>query len=136
MAYYPYCFTINRLRLPARLGCHSPERSVSQPVEVSVRLYFASEPAFVSNDDAAFIDYDALCGMLKDLVKQHEFQLIEYMAGTLFRHIRSYLDASAFSDVRVWLSLTKCEAPVELLEGGAGFVLSDMGEGDTHIAPK
>lgn len=135
MAYYPYCFTINRLRLPARLGCHAPERSVKQPVEVTIRLYFASEPAFVSDDNARFIDYDALCGLVKDTVKQNEFQLIEYMAGVLFRQLRGYIDALPFGDVRIWLSLTKCEAPVESLEGGASFVLSDFEKGDTHIAP-
>lgn len=135
MTHYAQCFSIDRLRLEAHLGFGEAERAGLQPVEVSMRLYFSAAPSCASHDHAPFIDYAAVAQVMTDAVRQREYRLIEYMAGELFRQVRAYLDAHAGVEVRLWLRLTKCQAPVDGLQGGASYALSDLPPGATTVEP-
>jgi FolB domain-containing protein len=126
MTHYLHCFTINRLRLAVRLGYEAPERRTPQPVEADIRLYFADAPACVGDDHGSFIDYAGVCSRVSDAVARDEFHLLEYLTGTLFRTVRSYVDSKGGAEVKIWLRLTKCAAPVPYLEGGASFVMTDL----------
>lgn len=134
MAHYPYCFTIDSLRMMAHLGWQAPERSVRQPVTVDMRLYFPSALVALSDDDGGFLDYHGLCKTIQAQIESREFRLIEFMASELFAAARAFADAHQCDDVRIWLRLRKCTPPVEYLENGASFVMSDLPEGATTIA--
>lgn len=134
MPHYATSFSINRLRIPARLGVTEAERAAPQPVEISLRLYFAQPPACTGDDHAAFVDYHALSTQLSAMVVEREFRLIEYMAQQLFDHARAYLERHRAVEVKLWLKLTKCAPAVEYLQDGASFTLSDLPAGAT-VAP-
>ena len=134
MAYYPYCLSLNRLRLQVNLGYYGPERDVKQPIEITLRMYFAAKPGGAVVDGESFIDYDGLSDALKDMAATQQFRLIEFMANALLGCARSYVDTAGFRDVKLWLQLTKCEAPVDDLMGGSSFTVSDLPVDATYIA--
>lgn len=133
MTYYPYCFSINRLQLAAKLGWYDAERRRPQPVELTIKLFFPKRPECVDDDFAHFIDYDMLCNSIHALVAQQEYRLIEYMAQSMLNHIRQFVDTKKAPDVKIWLTLTKSAPAVPHLLGGASFTLADVPEGATTI---
>lgn len=126
MTHYAHCFTVNRLRLGVRLGYEEPERKKPQPVEADIRLYFPKAPDCVGNDFGGFIDYAALCSRVSHFAERDEFRLLEYLTGALFHELRAFVDSKGGVEVKLWLKLTKCAAPVPYLEGGASFLMSDL----------
>lgn len=135
MTHYPYCFTIHRLQLAAKLGWYDAERRRPQPVELTIRLFFPKRPECVDDDFAHFIDYDVLCNSIHSLVGQNEYRLIEYMAQAMLTHVRAFIDDKAAHEVKIWLNLTKCAPAVPHLLGGASFAISDLAHDATTIAP-
>jgi FolB domain-containing protein len=131
MTHYASSFSINRLRLKARLGVGEAERAAPQPVELSVRWYFAQEPDCVSNDNGEFIDYAGLSQRLSKAIETREFRLIEFMARELFTIARDYIDDHGGKDIKLWLKLTKCQPAVPDLQEGASFILCDLQAGAT-----
>ena len=118
----------------AHLGWLAPERATPQAVEIDIRLYFPKAPACMGDDNGGFLDYHGLCDKVRAVVETREFRLIEYMSNEVFAAARQFADASKHEDVRIWLRLSKSEAPVPNLENGAGFVLSDLAADATVVA--
>lgn len=126
MTHYAHLLTVNRLQLAAHIGFYTGERAKPQPIEVSFRLYFPDAPDCAVNDEAHFIDYGALCKLLREYIEGKEFKLVEFMASDLFRYLRKVMDAQGGGAIKLWLSLNKVAAPVPGLTGGASFIHSDL----------
>lgn len=138
MTNYLAALSINTLRLQVRLGVGEPERQNPQPVELGVRFYFTSLPSCTQNDlSSDFICYDKICSSLIRYIEQREFHLIEYLCLDIHREIRGYLEAQLgehAQDVKLWIRVHKCEAPVAQMIGGASFVYSDLPLGAQVVA--
>lgn len=126
MHHYSHMVSVNRLEVSAHIGFYESERAKLQPVEICFRLYFPGKPSCASDDEAAFIDYGVLCGVLTDYIASRKFNLIEYMGSELFRHLREYLDGQGHKDIKLWLRMNKIQAPVKGLVGGASFTTCDL----------
>ena len=133
--HFAHILSINRLRLMVHLGFYEAERVKLQPVEISLRIYFPETPACALDDHAKFLDYGALCAAVEQWATSQKFRLVEYMGMQCFNMVRQYVDAHDCSQVRLWLQLTKCEAPVPNLQGGTSFIHSDLPVGSTSSMP-
>ena len=133
MPHYAHVLTLNRLEIQTHIGFYEAERNQKQPIEVSFRLYFPDAIACNTDDTAAFFNYATLAEVLQTCADSQKFNLIEYMAMELFRHLRKYLDENNGTDARLWLQLNKIKAPVTGLLGGASFVHSDLPADATYI---
>lgn len=132
---YASILTVNRLRLMVHLGFYERERSVPQPIEISMRLYFPETPACAKDDHAKFLDYASLSASISEWATSQQFRLVEYMGMQAFNHVRAYLDAHHYENVKLWLQLVKCEAPVPNLQGGTSFIHSDVPIAATSFMP-
>lgn len=133
MTHYAHILTLEQLEILTHLGFYDEERGKRQRVAISLRIYFPKAPACAQDDYAKFMDYGALANHLIAWVTQGEFRLIEYMGMQAFQCVRAYLDTHHCADARLWLKLTKCDAPVPNLNGGASFIHSDLPAGATTI---
>ena len=124
--YYSSCLTLDRVRLMVSLGREAGERSVKQPVELTIRLYFAEPvaPCFDDND-SQLLCYAHLSTSLEAFISGREFRLIEYLNHQCYLQLRSLLP----QDVKLWVKLHKVEAPVPTLKGGASFIYTDLPAG-------
>lgn len=133
MAHYAHVVSISRLQFEMLLGFLPDERRNRQKVEVSFRLYFPGEIACNRDDEADFFDYNALSESVKQFVADKRYNLIEFAAMQMFRHLREVIDARGGREAKLWFQLNKIDAPVEGLLGGASFVHSDLPPEATYI---
>ena len=107
---------IHDLSLFVHLGCSLQERSVLQEVRVFIDVVFTAPPLGEKTDCLDdTICYDEMCHLLRDYVKDRQFQLVEKMA----RECLSILNKKyPFAFIR--LTCHK-QAPVEGLRGGVRY---------------
>ena len=133
--HYAHILTVNRLRLMVHLGFYEEERVQLQPIEISLRMYFPQSPACSRDDHAKFLDYGKLCAAIAEWSISQQFRLLEYMGQEAFDFVRAYIDEHGYHEIKLWLSLTKCEPPVPNLQGGTSFIHSDVPIGSTSFMP-
>lgn len=134
MTHYAHMLTLSRLRLPVHLGFYDEERAKKQMVEVSIRLYYLTPPAAADNDHAPFHDYAKLAAEITEYMDTRQFRLLEFMANDMFRHVRAWYDARGGKEIKLWLKVNKCDAPVPNLMDGANYIMSDLPAGATAVA--
>jgi FolB domain-containing protein len=125
--------SMHQLRLNVHLGEHEPERSEEQAIEVSVSFYFKDLPSACGNDNGQFLCYGKITDALERLVEKQEFRLIEFLAMRMYDALRGEIltcfGKEKAEDVYVWISLHKCNLPIEQLVGGASFEYTDVPSG-------
>ena len=110
------------LALRVRLGCTAAERAEPQEVRVGVRVRFAEPPHACRTDEMdGTICYARIADLFRERCRDREFRLIERLASDLFCALRCELPPG----LRLELALTKVRPPVEGLECGVTFALSD-----------
>lgn len=119
---YNNVLRVNRIRLGVRLGCEKEERAQAQHVEVDLAFYAPelAEPSLADKGD--FICYDKISNALDAMCKGKEFRLIEYLCVEMFNKVRSM----APQEVKIALTVTKCQIPVSFVLGGASFSYTDL----------
>jgi dihydroneopterin aldolase len=116
-------WTLTDLRIDARLGCLPSERKTPQTVRLDLRLWQDGVPAACRSDALAdTVCYARLSAALRALGTEGEFGLIEHLAYRAFGVVRGLCP----EDVRVSVTVTKLRPPVEGLEGGASFCVSEL----------
>ena len=74
---------LHDIRVDGRHGVGDEERAVPQPFEVDVELVRDLREAGRSDDLARTIDYSAVDGIVRDVVANQSFKLLETIAETI-----------------------------------------------------
>lgn len=122
---YSSALTINRLRLSVHLGCEKEERVTPQPVEVSIRFYYPAIPAPALRDEGEYECYDKISASIRRMCANKEFRLIEFLCMQVYEVARKAVK----KDVKIWVSLTKCNLPVPEVLNGASYLYTDLPPG-------
>lgn len=130
--YYSSCLTIDRLALAIRIGLEREERLAPQAIEVDLRFYFQRPVEGCHDDDGAFLCYGQVHELLTRMTREREYRLIEFLTLELYRAVRTLIAEAMPQEaeqIKLWLKVRKCRPPVAGLEGGAGFVYTDLPAG-------
>ena len=71
---------IDEIRLPARIGIYPREKTLPQPVEISLRIGTSMANAAVSDDIRDTIDYATVVERLRSELATRHFNLLEKLA--------------------------------------------------------
>jgi FolB domain-containing protein len=119
---YSQYLSVNRVRVPVRLGLTPEERAAAQPVEMDLRFYMPDIPAYARKDEGDFICYGKITQRIVQVCSAGEFRLIEYLAMEVYRMLR----AQVHEDVKIWLRALKCQVPVAQVLNGASYTYTDL----------
>lgn len=126
--------SLQRLRLPVRLGCEREERHFTQPVEVSFELEWSTPPHAGATDKLSdTLCYAEISERFAAVAGAREYALIETLAHALSQELARYCveRPQASGDLARWhLSVHKLQPPVDALLGGVQYAL----EGDCDEA--
>ncbi|MEA2064340.1 MAG: dihydroneopterin aldolase [Gemmatimonadota bacterium] len=79
--------TLHGMKFYSHSGLHSFERDVGQLFEIDVDCYVDLEKACLSDHLADTIDYPQLFSIVKEVMEQSSFNLMERLAGQIARQI-------------------------------------------------
>jgi dihydroneopterin aldolase len=99
---------IRDLRLPARIGWTSEERSTPQDVFVTAEMVADLSPAGSSDNLDDTVDYHAAVRTISELVRSSNSKLLEHLAETIAQRL-----LGLSSIVRVTVEVRKAAPPVE-----------------------
>ncbi len=109
---------LNRLELQVHLGWPEKERVKPQPVILDLEI---AGPALLKAGKSDKLDdtvcYDVLATAIKNHIQDNEYKLVEHLAWDLFEFVTKRLPKK----MKIKLVITKPNAPVEGLLGGASF---------------
>jgi dihydroneopterin aldolase len=108
---FPDRLSLLGMRFEARHGVLDWEKETPQPFEVDVLLHADLESASQRDDLAATADYAALNGLVRDIVTERSFDLIEALAGAITRAVLVATDATVVGAVEV--RVRKPKAPID-----------------------
>lgn len=78
------------IELSLNIGVSELERESPQKIVVDIELNYHTLPAGAITDDENTIDcYDNIISLIKELVKDRHFKLIEHLAYSIFQHLKS-----------------------------------------------
>ncbi len=89
------------MRFDARHGVLDWEKEAPQPFEVDVVLHADLEAAAQRDDLAATADYAALNGLVREIVTERSFDLIEALAGAITKAVLAATDPTVVGAVGV-----------------------------------
>ncbi len=121
-AVYTNRLSIHRICLSIRLGCEPEERKTPQPVEVDITFFFPSLTEASLKDTGEFVCYDKISHMVSNACGQREFRLIEFLGTEIHRMVR----VAVAPEIKISVTVTKCNLPVEFVRGGASYSYSDL----------
>ncbi len=114
---------LNGLKLHVFLGWTPGERTRQQEVTLDVSFVFASLPRACHTDQLDdTICYDQITTIIKKVIAQREFRLIEHLGHELYQAIKRTLSIP----VKLELRLNKKPAITDLTKG----VTFSLGDGD------
>ncbi len=108
---FPDRLSLLGMRCEARHGFLDWEKETPQPFEVDVVLHADLESASQRDDLAATADYAALNGLVRDIVTERSFDLIEALAGAITRAVLVATDPTVVGAVEV--RVRKPKAPID-----------------------
>jgi dihydroneopterin aldolase len=108
---FPDRLSLIGMRFEARHGVHAWEKEVAQPFEVDLVLHADLGPAAERDDLAATVDYGALYPVVREIVEERSFDLIEALAGAIARAVLSATHAATVDAVEV--RVRKPKAPID-----------------------
>ena len=119
----PTCqLTLHDLRLPVRLGWTAAEKSQPQEVGIDLTVHFTSLPKAMYSDDLAdTFCYDKAAVLVRDLLKERTFNLIEHLAAGIHEVLNHNLLQGKIDQARLTVTVTKCVPPMAGFCGRASF---------------
>jgi len=108
---FPDRLSLLGMRFEARHGVLDWEKETPQPFEVDVVLHADLESAAQRDNLAATADYAALNGLVRDIVTERSFDLIEALAGAITRAVLVATDPTVVGAVEV--RVRKPKAPID-----------------------
>ena len=108
---FPDRLSLLGMRFEARHGILDWEKETPQPFEVDVVLHADLESAAQRDNLAATADYAALNGLVRDIVTERSFDLIEALAGAITRAALVATDPTVVGAVEV--RVRKPKAPID-----------------------
>jgi 7,8-dihydroneopterin aldolase/epimerase/oxygenase len=90
-----------------RHGVHPAERELGQRFEVDVELGFELTRAMVSDALRDSVDYSRAFALVREEVEEHQYQLIEGLAGAIVRRLMAELPI-----VSVLVRVRKPQVPI------------------------
>ena len=108
---FPDRLSLLGMRFEARHGVHDWEKKTAQPFEVDLVLHADLGPAAERDDLAATADYGALHGVVRGIVEDRTFDLIEALAGAIASAALAATDPSVVDAVEV--RVRKPKAPID-----------------------
>ena len=121
MTHYPSChLNLADFRLQVHLGVSEQEKINTQPISISVQIYFTQAPQGLITDQLAdTFCYFAMTQNIKAFVSQHEpFNLIEHLGAGIYACIYRDLLEQGFTDTKLEVSVKKLAPPIAGLHGG------------------
>jgi len=108
---YPDRLSLLGMRFEARHGVLAREKEIAQPFEVDLILHADVAPAAERDDLAATADYAALHELVRAIVEDRSFDLIEALAGAIARAALAATDPAVVDAVEV--RVRKPKAPID-----------------------
>ncbi len=108
---FPDRLSLLGMRFEARHGVHDWEKETAQPFEVDLVLHADLGPAAERDDLAATADYGALRGVVREIVEDRSYDLIEALAGAIASAALATTDPSVVDAVEV--RVRKPKAPID-----------------------
>jgi dihydroneopterin aldolase len=109
---------LHNMTFRGRHGAHPAERELGQRFEIDVELGLDLSRAMLSDALADTVDYSRLYAIVREEVEDHQYQLLEALAGALVRRLMAQLPI-----VRVLVRIRKPEVP---LNGILGFAAVEI----------
>jgi 7,8-dihydroneopterin aldolase/epimerase/oxygenase len=78
---------INGLRVLANCGAYEPEQSRLQPFEIALEINYDQALPGKSDSLNDAVDYEPICNVISDLVKNEKYFLLEKMAQRIVEEI-------------------------------------------------
>jgi dihydroneopterin aldolase len=101
-----------------RHGVHPAERERGQPFGIDVELGLDLSRAMTSDALADTVDYSRLHTMVREEVEDHQYQLIETLAGAIVRRLMAELPITSV--------LVRVRKPQVPLDGRLGFAAVEI----------
>jgi dihydroneopterin aldolase len=98
---------VRGLKLRGRIGVTADERSMDQPLIVSIAARLDTRAASTTDDLTATLDYEEVVRQISKIVSSEAYSLIETLADRIARTI---LEHAYVEDV--WVRVAKPEAPL------------------------
>jgi len=98
---------VRGLKLRGRIGVTADERSLDQPLVVSIAARLDTRAASTTDDLTATLDYEEVVRQISKIVSSEAYSLIETLADRIARTI---LEHAYVEDV--WVRVAKPEAPL------------------------
>jgi len=108
---HPDRLSLLGMRFDARHGVLAWEKETPQPFEVDLVLHADLVPAAERDDLEATVDYAALFELVRAIVEERSFDLIEALAGAIARAALSATDPAVVGAVEV--RVRKPKAPID-----------------------
>ncbi|MDQ3690772.1 MAG: dihydroneopterin aldolase [Chloroflexota bacterium] len=108
---FPDRLSLLGMRFEARHGVLDWEKETPQPFEVDVVLHTDLETASQRDDLAATADYAALSELVREIVEERSFDLIEALAGAISRAVLAATDPTVVDAVEI--RVRKPKAPID-----------------------
>jgi dihydroneopterin aldolase len=99
------------MRFSGRHGVHAGEKVTAQPFEVDLVLHADLDRAAQADDLAVTADYGALFNLVRAIVEDRSFDLIEALAGSIASAALAATEPSVVDAVEV--RVRKPEAPLD-----------------------
>lgn len=114
----PRRMTIRDYRLDALIGVTEAERSLKQPLSISLVVRFGAPPPGETSDRIEdVLCYGELCGVVSRIVNARPYQLIEHLAAEIHAVVTGRLKR----DDSLSVSVTKMSPPIAGVVGGATY---------------
>lgn len=114
--------SISDFRLWVHLGVTDEEKFHHQCVSFKISITFSRDLKAISSDnlDDAFC-YVKSTELLKEIVRKKRYNLIEHLAGDVYKTLKTSLDESGFVDSSLSVTVTKLSPPLRDIHGGVSF---------------
>ena len=114
--------SLRRLTYSLGIGVTEAERSIPQPVSVSIEMRFATLPkACKSRTLEESVDYASIARVVAGVAEDVTYELIETLGHDIFQAVKKCLPEG----VLVGVTIDKERAPIPELRDGAVFFIAD-----------
>jgi 7,8-dihydroneopterin aldolase/epimerase/oxygenase len=122
---FKYQLSITNLQLWVHLGCSAEEKAQPQPIRIDIQIAFDQPPKGSETDQLEdTICYQMLSDQIKILVEKKTFNLIEYLARSIYNTIYESLLKYINTKFHLSVIVTKLAPPIPNILDGVSFKYS------------
>ncbi len=116
---------LNQLQVPVHIGVNQEERDLPQTVSFDIEVAFATRPSACESDSISeTVCYDQISKVIFGICQAQNYALLEYLTEKAFNAISEIL----LPDSQLRVQTTKVSPPIQGLQGGASFEMSNLCE--------